>query len=392
VGVEPTAAGSAPPATDFEDRGIHRDTFPPAHIILYGAHYAKSWKTTHVRQNAAPTNRWRRALENRSYAWGNRIILHTTDDYNTIRAMNNSQQPARSAVERHSVTSKWQCLFPVQFGVVMMLAASLLLSACEPPEQLKPMIVGAEVLAINYFTIASVTISPTGSSGPVEGVESTIITTSAPTSAPTTAATTATRQLTVTAPVTASASLTVTAGATATGASAVQDIAATAPMTPNYSPQIPVTLIIPSLKLRAPVTPMGWELVLVDDKTATRWVVPTDSVGWAVNSAAAGEPGNMVIAGHQAVGQALFRPLALGEAEVGQEIDVLAADGKQYQYKIVEESAPITAIGATADEQARAAAYLEPGDTAKLTLITGWPADVSTHRVFIVADYVGEKP
>ena len=29
VGVEPTAAGSAPPATDFEDQGVHRDTSPP---------------------------------------------------------------------------------------------------------------------------------------------------------------------------------------------------------------------------------------------------------------------------------------------------------------------------------------------------------------------------
>ena len=29
VGVEPTAAGSAPPATGFEDRGIHRDTCLP---------------------------------------------------------------------------------------------------------------------------------------------------------------------------------------------------------------------------------------------------------------------------------------------------------------------------------------------------------------------------
>lgn len=29
VGVEPTDAGSAPPPTDFEDRGNHRVTSPP---------------------------------------------------------------------------------------------------------------------------------------------------------------------------------------------------------------------------------------------------------------------------------------------------------------------------------------------------------------------------
>jgi hypothetical protein len=33
MGVEPTAAGSAPPATDFEDQGAHRDTCPPGGIV-----------------------------------------------------------------------------------------------------------------------------------------------------------------------------------------------------------------------------------------------------------------------------------------------------------------------------------------------------------------------
>ena len=33
MGVEPTAAGYAPPATDFEDQGAHRDTSPPTSIV-----------------------------------------------------------------------------------------------------------------------------------------------------------------------------------------------------------------------------------------------------------------------------------------------------------------------------------------------------------------------
>lgn len=37
VGVEPTDAGSAPPPTNFEDWGIHRDTSPPTSIVLDGA-------------------------------------------------------------------------------------------------------------------------------------------------------------------------------------------------------------------------------------------------------------------------------------------------------------------------------------------------------------------
>jgi hypothetical protein len=34
MGVEPTAARSARPATDFEDRGTHRGTTTPLSIIL----------------------------------------------------------------------------------------------------------------------------------------------------------------------------------------------------------------------------------------------------------------------------------------------------------------------------------------------------------------------
>jgi hypothetical protein len=34
MGVEPTAACSAQPATDFEDRGIHRDTTTPQLLPL----------------------------------------------------------------------------------------------------------------------------------------------------------------------------------------------------------------------------------------------------------------------------------------------------------------------------------------------------------------------
>jgi hypothetical protein len=33
MGVEPTAARSARPATDFEDRGIHRDTTTPKYNL-----------------------------------------------------------------------------------------------------------------------------------------------------------------------------------------------------------------------------------------------------------------------------------------------------------------------------------------------------------------------
>ena len=137
---------------------------------------------------------------------------------------------------------------------------------------------------------------------------------------------------------------------------------------------------------------MGWEPALIDDQVSTRWVVPEQTLGWAVNSAGAGEPGNVIIVGHQAVGAAIFRPLALGDVTVGQEIQLQAANGITYRYQITDVSDPIPAIGASAEELALAATYLAPTTDARLTLVSGWPADATTHRVFAVAEYVGVQP
>ena len=137
---------------------------------------------------------------------------------------------------------------------------------------------------------------------------------------------------------------------------------------------------------------MGGERARNGDGGTRRRDVPLDTLGWAVNSAAAGTPGNVIIAGHQALGAELFRPLALGEVSVGQEIDLLGDDGITYAYRVSEVSPPIPAIGATAAEIAQAAAYLAPSDDARLTLLSGWPADTTTHRLFVVAEYTGKTP
>lgn len=151
----------------------------------------------------------------------------------------------------------------------------------------------------------------------------------------------------------------------------------------------PVTLSIPDLDLEIPVEPMGWEPTTQAGQRTTRWVVPDDAAGWAVTSAGAGEAGNTVIAGHQARGAALFAPIALGDISVDQTIDLAAESGDVFTYRVVEVSDPIPVIGATDDERAQSAAYMAPSTDGRLTLITGWPADTTTHRVFVVAELVG---
>lgn len=163
--------------------------------------------------------------------------------------------------------------------------------------------------------------------------------------------------------------------------------AATAATAHASTGHVPVEIAIPAIGLSASVASMGWEVTQVDGETTTQWVVPTDAVGWEVNSAEPGAAGRVVLAGRQATENAPFAPLARGEVEPGQEIWLTDGDGGVYIYTVVEVSAPIALIGATTEEEAAAAAYVAPTDKALLTLVTGWPDYTTTHRIFVVAEY-----
>jgi sortase (surface protein transpeptidase) len=151
----------------------------------------------------------------------------------------------------------------------------------------------------------------------------------------------------------------------------------------------PVRLRMPALELDAAVEPMGWDVVMADGKETTQWIVPEGALGWQVNSIGAGGQGNLVIAGQQAVGDALLAPLALGEVEPGQEILVTDDEGLTFRYVVTEVSDPIPLAGASDDELAQESAYAALDGDARLTLITGWPDFTTTHRVFAVAEFAG---
>jgi sortase (surface protein transpeptidase) len=147
----------------------------------------------------------------------------------------------------------------------------------------------------------------------------------------------------------------------------------------------PVQLQIPELAIDVPVVPMTWEIVTVEGERTTRWTPPEDAAGWAVNSAGVGALGNVVIAGHQARGKAVFEAIALGEAEVGQKILLSDETGATATYEVAAISEPIPLFGASETERALAAAYVVPTADARLTLVTGWPAATTTHRIFVIA-------
>ena len=150
----------------------------------------------------------------------------------------------------------------------------------------------------------------------------------------------------------------------------------------------PVQLDIERIRLSVPITPMEWRIVRINDQRTTDWIIPEASAGWHPDSASSGQQGNLVISGYQNAGDAVFAQLALGNVQVGMEILLTAADGTVHTYVVSEVGTPIPLDGAGAAETEQVVAYYAPSDEAKLTLVTGWPAFTTTHRLFVVATLV----
>jgi sortase (surface protein transpeptidase) len=165
--------------------------------------------------------------------------------------------------------------------------------------------------------------------------------------------------------------------------------AAGAAPTPTPVPA-PVRLTIPAIDFDVPVQAMGWEIIRRNNRRTTEWVLPEDAAGWHVNSARAGEPGNTIISGHQIEGAAVFAPLALGEVRLGQEIELTDSSGRTFVYRVTEVSDPLPIRGGGSEVEEALARYTAPSTTGRLTLITGWPDFTTTHRLFVVAELVGE--
>ena len=170
------------------------------------------------------------------------------------------------------------------------------------------------------------------------------------------------------------------------------DLAAdvTAPLTLAEA-QPPVLLTIAEIGLSLEVVPMGWVVVEDEGQRTTEWIVPNDAIGWHANSAGSGGVGNLLLSGHQAQGEALFAPLALGDITVGQEIEIADANGDLFLYQIVEVSEPIPVLGATEEDNNLTRSYVQPSEAPILTMMTGWPDFTTTHRIFAVAEYVGRN-
>ncbi len=146
----------------------------------------------------------------------------------------------------------------------------------------------------------------------------------------------------------------------------------------------PTRIIIPAIKLDAPVETVGWHTI----DGVSQWDVPdTFAAGWLMTSAPLGKPGNTAITGHHNVGGEVFRNLV--KLQPGDRLTLYAND-QPFFYEVA--SRRILPERGQSDEVRRAnARWIQPTDDERITLITCWPYTSNTHRLVIVAKLIAPE-
>jgi LPXTG-site transpeptidase (sortase) family protein len=148
----------------------------------------------------------------------------------------------------------------------------------------------------------------------------------------------------------------------------------------------PIEIRLPSLGLWNTLEPVNQTVSWHDGQMA--WDVA--DAGWHVASGWPGWGGNVVIAGHspsrdrQTWSRSVFRQLAY--LSPGDRIEVTAGS-RRYVYAVWR----VFIIPEREADTSEAAAWIERGDSERLTLITCWPPQSAAYRVVVVAQPTGEK-
>ncbi len=149
----------------------------------------------------------------------------------------------------------------------------------------------------------------------------------------------------------------------------------------------PVRLLIPALGLDTPVQTMSWKVIQDAKGVRSEWDVVDFAAGHHINSAFPGEPGNVVLSGHNNISGAVFQSVCvIGEPGVdfglGDEMILEDKRGRRFIYQVngwrrIEEA------NASISQRQENAQYLNPTTFAQLTLVTCWPPTSNTHRVVV---------
>jgi sortase A len=153
-------------------------------------------------------------------------------------------------------------------------------------------------------------------------------------------------------------------------------------MHPMQAPVMPDRLVIPTIELDIPVIELGWSANKnKDGYVFSEWDVAEYAAGWHKNSAQLGEPGNIVMSGHNNILGAVFRKL--DQLRRGDSITVWA--GKAHQDYVVDRVMIVPEKYATPEQRTANASWIGAFDNDRLTLVSCWPRDDNTHRIIVVA-------
>jgi sortase (surface protein transpeptidase) len=202
----------------------------------------------------------------------------------------------------------------------------------------------------------------------------------------------------------ATAAPTPTATATqAPSPTASPTLSPTTTLTPSPTPippVEPVRIVIPDLGINVKVTKMTWQSVPAPGGgTQTEWQIPKYSAGHAVDSALLGQPGNMVISGHNNIYGRVF--MAISEAWGGQVdkvdkvtershlldgrlVEIYGADGRRVDYQVTD-FLRVQDSGVPLSQRLANGQYIAPGGDTRVTITTCWPPWSNTHRLILIA-------
>ncbi len=166
----------------------------------------------------------------------------------------------------------------------------------------------------------------------------------------------------------------------------------------------PVRLVVPDLKIDTKVVPMGWEVVQTSSGARSEWVIPKDEAGHHIDSALLGQPGNLVISGHNNIYAQVFKPISFAwdndqripvdqytdRSEIlnGRQIQLFDAAGQVYTYTITE-FYRLRDTGVPLEQRIANGRFMQPTSDTRLTIITCWPPTNNTHRLIVIAKPAG---
>jgi LPXTG-site transpeptidase (sortase) family protein len=145
---------------------------------------------------------------------------------------------------------------------------------------------------------------------------------------------------------------------------------------------LPERIVIPEIKLEAPVIPVVYNEIKLDEEVYYQWRAPNQfAVGWHETSALLGQVGNTVLNGHHNVHGEVFKNLVL--LQEGDLIQVHSGEWV-FEYQVVL-TMVVKERWQKIEVRMENARWLLASTDERLTLVTCWPYESNTHRVIVVA-------